>query len=280
MMDVEETLRQALALGEEYRWEEMAHMLADALQDEQEEPYLLGWLAVAERELGNDGAAYEYFKRCVAAEPLDPQLLALAGAGLAAFDDPDAESTLRAAALTGPDLSITRLHYGAYLAREGVFGEALEQLNAAAELDPDDPVIHGELGIAHALKGDLDSAARSMERALELADDDSWTRLLLGLIQAERRQTEDSAETLLRAAEERPQDAEAQFIGALAAAAAGWDDAAQDALARAEYAEEGLDPALRQEVEDRLAAGADAAAAFLRDTLGPSVLHERLIQPL
>lgn len=280
MMDVEETLRQAMALGEEYRWEEMALLLAQALQDDREDPYLLGWAGVAERELGNDGAAYEYFKRCVAAEPHDPQLLALAGSGLAAFDDPEAESTLRAAALTGPDLAITRLQYGAYLAREGMFVEALEQLEAAVTLEPDDPVIHGELGITHALKGDLKSATSSMERALELADDDSWTRLLLGLIQTEQNRGEEAAETLLRAAQERPQDAEAQLLGALAAASVGWEQAAQETLARSEYAEEGLDSGMLLEVEERLAAGADAAAAFLRDTLGPSVLHDRLTQPL
>ncbi|CAN5786693.1 hypothetical protein BH23GEM10_BH23GEM10_11540 [soil metagenome] len=280
-MSVEETLKEAFALGEEYRGEEMAQLLADALEAEKEdEPYLLGWLAVAERELGNDGAAYEYFKRCVAAEPVDPQLLALAGAGLAAFDDPDAEPTLRAAALTGPDLPVTRLHYGSYLAREGMFGEAREQLNAAAELDPDDPVIQGEIGTAHALKGDMQSAATAMERALELADDDSWTRLLLGLVQSELKQKEESAETLLRAAAERPQDGEAQLLAALAAAAVGWDDAAQEALARAEYAEDAYDATLQAEVEERLALGADAAAAMLRDAIGPSVLHERLTQPL
>lgn len=281
MMSVEETLKEALQLGEEYRWEEMAQLLADALQDEKDdEPYLLGWLAVAERELGNDGAAYEYFKRCVAAEPVDPQLLAMAGAGLAAFDDPDAEPTLRAAALTGPDLPVTRLHYGSYLAREGMFGEALEQLNAAAELDPDDPVIRGEIGTAHALKGDLQAAATAMEHALELADDDSWTRLLLGLVQWELGQKETSAETLLRAAAERGPDGEAQQLAALAAAAVGWDDAAQEALARAEYADEAFDKNAQNEVEERIALGADAAAAFLRDTMGPSVLHERLTQPL
>lgn len=280
MMNVEETLRQALALGEDYRWEEMAQLLAEALQDDADEPYLLGWAGVAERELGNDGAAYEYFKRCVAAEPVDPQLLSMAGAGLAAFDDPEAEPTLRAAALTGPNLAITHLQYGAYLAREGMFVEALDQLNTAADLEPEDPIIHGELGIAHALKGDLVAAAASMERALELADDDSWTRLLLGLIQAEQKKMEEAAETLLRAAQERPQDAEAQLLGALAGAAVGWEEAAHEALARAEYAEEGFDTAVYHEVEERLAAGADAAAAFLRDTIGASVLHERLTQPL
>jgi tetratricopeptide (TPR) repeat protein len=159
----------------------MAQLLAEALQDEPEDPYLLGWLGVAERELGNDGAAYDYFKRCVAAGAADPQLLALAGAGLAAFDDPEAEPTLRAAALTGPDLAVTRLHYGAYLSREGMFVEALEQLQAAAASSRMTRH-HGELGIAHALKGDYGAAAEAMEQALALAEDDSWTRLLLGLV--------------------------------------------------------------------------------------------------
>jgi protein O-GlcNAc transferase len=279
-MDVDAILKEALDLGEEQRFEEMAEMLAAALQEQQEDPFLLGWLAVAERELGNDGAAYEYFKRCVAAEPADPQLLALAGAGLAAFDDPEAEPTLRAAALTAPHLASTRLHYGAYLAREGMFVEALEQLNAAAAIEPDDPVVHGELGIAHALKGDLEAAAAAMEQALVLADDDSWTRAMLGLVYTELERPEEAAEALLRAAEERPHDAEVQLLAALAAQAVNWDDAAQSALARAEYAEEGGDASLTGEVEDRIGAGAEAALTFLRETLAPSVLHDRLTQPL
>jgi tetratricopeptide (TPR) repeat protein len=280
MMSIEAVLHEALELGEQERFEEMAQLLAGALNDDPEDPFLLCWLAVAERELGNDGAAYEYFKRCVAAEPLDPQLLALAGAGLAAFDDPEAEPTLRAAALTAPDLAITRLHYGAYLSREGLFVEALEQLEAAALIEPDDPIILGELGTALALKGDLVPAADAMERALARAEDDSWTRLLLGLIHAELGRGEAAAEALVLASQERPFDAEAQLLAALATTALGWDDAAQDALARAEYAEEGADPAMLTEVDERVAMGADAAAAFLRDTLGPSVLHDRLTHPL
>jgi protein O-GlcNAc transferase len=279
-MDIEATLREALELGEEQRFEEMAQLLAAALKEEPDEPFLLGWLGVAEQQLGNDGAAYEYFRRCVAAEPLDPQLLALAGAGLASFDDPDAEATLRAAALTGPDLALTRLNYGAYLSREGMFVEALEQLGAAVRIDPDDPVIHGELGIAHALKGDYTAAADAMEQALALAEDDSWTRLMLGLVYSELGRAEPAAEALLKAAEERPFDAEAQLLAALAATAAGWEDAAQDALARAEYAEEGSDPTALAEVDERIAAGPEAAGTFLRETLGPSALHDRLTQPL
>jgi Tfp pilus assembly protein PilF len=161
-----------------------------------------------------------------------------------------------------------------------MFVEALEHLEAAAQIEPDDPIVHGEMGTAHALKGDMESAATSMERALALAEDDSWTRLLLGLVLSELHRYEEAAEQLVRAAEERPQDAEAQVLAALAAAAAGWDDAAQDALARAEFAEEGADPELMSEAEDRLAAGADQAASFLRDTVGPSVLHDRLTHPL
>jgi Flp pilus assembly protein TadD len=279
-MDVEATLKEALQLGEEQRFEEMAQLLGQALQDEPEDAYLLGWMAVAERELGNDGAAYEYFKRCVAQEPVDPQLLALAGAGLAAFDDPEAEPTLRAAALTGPDMAVTRLHYGAYLSREGMFVEALEQLQTAARLEPQDPIIFGELGIAHALKGDYAAAAEAMTEALALAEDDSWTRLLLGLVLVELKREEESAETLLQAAQERPFDGEAQLLAALAAATVGWDDAAQDALARAEFSEEPAERALLDEAEERIGAGGERARTFLRETVGPSVLHDRLMQPL
>jgi tetratricopeptide (TPR) repeat protein len=281
MSEVQEVLDRALQLGEEQRWEEMARLLAETLRElDEEEPYLLCWLGVAERELGNDGAAYEYFRRCVAADPLDPHVLALAGAGLAWFDDPDAESVLRAAALTGPDVPVARLQYGAYLAREGIFDDALEHLRAALRLAPDDPVMHEELGNALALKGDLTAAAESFESALDMAPDDSWTRVLLGLVHAELGDTAAAADALVRASVERPEDGEAQIVAALAAAAAGWDDAAQDALARAGVAVENIEAELIDEVEERIAGGADAARTYLFETLGPSILHERLGQPL
>lgn len=278
-MSVDEILSQALELGDEGRWQEMARLLADALEDDPDDPYLLGWLGVAERELDNDGAAYDYFKRCLAAEPLDPHLLALAGAGLAAFDDPEAGDALRAAALTGPDLPMTRLHYGTYLAREGLFADALEQLEAARELAPDDPTVHGELGTALALKGDLEAAAESYERALDLAPDDSWTRLLLGLVLVELGRMEEAAEDLWRAAEGREDDPEAQVVAALAAAAVGWDEAALNALARAEYGAEGADRTLIAEADERIHS-ADASRAMLVNTVAPSMLHERLMHPL
>lgn len=280
MADVEETLQEALELGDEGRWEEMAELLTAALKDAPDDPFLLCWLGVAEQEAGNEGAAYEHFRRALAEDPTDPQLLAMIGGGLARFGDPEAERALRAAALSAPDMAMTRLQYGAYLAREGLFQEALEHLEAAVRLEPDDPVHAGELGTALALKGDLAGAAVLMEKTLELAPDDSWTRLLLGLIYLEQGDGENAAETLIQAAEEREQDAEAQILAALAAAAQGWADTAEDIIARAAYAAEGSDVTLLNEAEERIAAGAEESVEMLRETLGPSVLHDRLAQPL
>ena len=280
MADVNEVLNQALQLGEEERWSEMAEALNTALRDLPDDPYILSWLGVAERELGRDGVAYEYFKRAWKEDPIDPELLAMVGAGLAAFDDPEAEAALRAAALSGPDVVIARLQYGAYLARNGMFEQALDNLKAAAELDPEDPTVAGELGIAHALKGDFGSAASAMESALEIAPDDSWTRVLLGLIHLELGDIEQAAEQLIRAADERGEDPETQVLAALAAAAAGWDDAAISTIARVEFSAEGFDEEVLDEARDAIDDGADAARELLSEDLAPVALRERLSQPL
>jgi len=281
MIDVEAVLAEAFGLGDEGRWQEMANLLARAVREHEEpDPYLLCWWGVAERELGNESAAYDAFRRCLAADPADPQLLALAGSGLAAFHDPEAEGALRAAALTAPDSAFTRLQYGSYLAREGLYQEAIEHLQAAARLEPDDPAARSELGIAHALHGAHAAAARAMEETLELAPDDSWTRVLLGLVYAELEDLELAAEALVQAAGERPDDGEAQLLAALAAGTVGWESAAQDILARAEYAREVPDPESIAEVEEALEEGAEEARELLMDTFGPAALHERLAQPL
>jgi len=280
LADVQEVLEEALQLGEEGRWPEMAQLLEAALRDAPDDTFVLCWLGVAERELGRDGVAYDYFKRCWQEKPLDPHVLAITGAGLAAFDDPDAEAALRAGALSGPDLPITRLHYGAFLSRAGLFDQALEQLHAAAELDPDDPTIRGELGAAYALQGNFAAAAVAMEAALERAPDDSWTRTLLGLVYARLGEIEDAATQLLQAADERSDDAEVQVLAALAAAAAGWADAAQNAIARAEFAGEGADPDLIEDVREQIDEGAEASREYLDEEIGPHALRERLRQPL
>lgn len=280
MSDVQAILTQSLQLGDEGRWEEMAQLLADALEDDPEDAYLLCWAGVAERELGNDSAAYDLFRRCIAQDPADAHLLALAGSGLAAFDDPDAERVLRAATLTQPDLPSARIQYGAYLARAGLFEESLEHLRAAVSLAPEDPVAHGELGSALALKGDMAGAARSMEDALDIAPDDSWTRVLLGLVRLEQDDPSAAAEALLEAAKDRPEDGEAQILAALAAAAAGWEEAAEEALARAEYGVEGSDVMLLREAGEAIAGGEAEARRLLMNAIAPSALHDRLTQPL
>lgn len=278
MSTVESVLSEALELGEEGRWEEMATVLAAGLQEWPDDAYLLCWAGVAEQELGNDGAAYDLFKRCIGQDPLDAHLLALAGAALAHFDDPDAEMILRTAALTAPNLPLARIQYGAYLAREGLFEEALENLRAGVTLSPEDPVAHGELGVALALEGNHEAAAAAFEAALDLAPNDSWTRVLLGLVYGEMDRLEDAAEMLNQAAKDRGDDAEALVLAALSAAAMGWEDAAEDLLARAEYAVEGADARMLEEAADRVHTGADAARAFFVEAFAPSALHDRLTQ--
>jgi Flp pilus assembly protein TadD len=279
-MDVEAVLREALELGEEGRWEDMARLLTESLDQEEDDPYLLCWLGVAEGELDNDGAAYEAFRRCIEQDPSDPHVLALAGAGLAQFDDPDAEAALRAAALSAPDLALARLNYGAFLSRAGMHDEALDHLGAARELTPEDPVVRAELGAAWVTKGEPSRGVPDFEEALALAPDDSWTRLLYALVLMELDRDEEGAEEMVRAAREREHDAEAMLLGALAAASREWDDAAEDLLARSEYAAEGADIKLLQEVENAVRGGPEGARRMLRQAVGPSVLRERLQQPL
>jgi tetratricopeptide (TPR) repeat protein len=280
LTSVEEILRQAFELGEDGRWEEMAELLGRALDDEEDDPYLLCWLGVAESELGNDGAAYETFRKCVEQDPHDPTILAIAGSGLAQFDDPDAEAALRAAALSAPDLPVARLNYGAFLARAGLFDEALEQLAAARQLTPDDPVVRAELGAAHVLRRDLAAGLAELEEALALAPDDSWTRVLYGLVLVEMDRMEEAAEELIRAARERDDDAEAIILASLAAAATRWEDAAEDLLAKAEYAVEGVEASTLEEAESAVRGGEEAARHLLRQAVGPTALRNRLSQPL
>jgi Flp pilus assembly protein TadD len=277
---VEAVLREALELGEDGRWDEMAEVLARALDEEPGDPFLLCWLGVAEGELGNDGAAYEAFRHCIEQDPQDPNILALAGAGLAQFDDPDAETALRAAALTAPDLPLARLNYGAYLARAGLFDEALEQLHAARDLVPDDPVIRAELGATHILRGEAERGLAELEEALVLAVDDSWTRVLYGLALVEADRKTEAAEELVRAAQERPEDAEAIILGALASASVYWEDSAEELLVKAEYAVEPVDTQLLEEATAAVRSGEEPAWLFLRTAAGPKVLRERLTQPL
>lgn len=276
--EIEEFVRQAATLGVEERWEESFDLLVEALESHGDDPSLLCWAGIAAQRLGADGEAYDFFRRTLALQPDDPFLLASAGSGLAVFDDPDAETALRLAALTAPDLAFARAAYGSYLAREGMFGEALDELGAARALAGDDVGIRTELAIAYVLSARLESGLGELEEALSHDSDNAWLRTLLGLVLIELKRYEEAAEELHRAAMERPEDVEAQLLAALASAGEGWDDEAWNALARAEAAAGAVELDLVREVEESLEAGGEAATALLRQDLGPSILRERLLQ--
>ena len=275
-MNVQELLGRAHALADEGDWEGMADMLRNSLADFDEEPAVHCWLGVAERELGMTGIAYERFKRALALEPTDPYVLATAGNGIAAFDDPDAERALRIAALTAPNLALARLLYGAYLSREGFLEEGLAELRAASELEPDDPQISYELGVAQALAGRPDEAADALADAVRLDPEDGWARVVFGLVLVEAERAEEGAGELISGARISEEDVDAQLAAALAAAAIGQDGLAYEMLERARLRAGAEDLALVTAVEERIDAGPEAAEQLLREDLGPDLLRSRL----
>jgi tetratricopeptide (TPR) repeat protein len=219
------------------------------------------WLGVAERELGLEGVAYERFKRALALEPTDPYVLATAGNGIAAFDDPAAEQALRTAALTAPQVVLTRLLYGAYLTREGLFEEARGELEAAVAIDEKDPQARYELGVLHAMEERFDEAADALGDAVRLDPEDSWTRVVFGLVLVEADRLDEAAGELVEGARIDPEDVDAQLAAALAAAAIGREGIAYEMLERARMQAAEADQEMVAAVEDRLDADHDAARA-------------------
>ncbi len=276
-MEVEQLLQQALALGEEGRWDEMAEHLRGGLEEHGDDPFVLCWLGVAEAELGLAGVAYERFKRCLALDPEDATVLAMAGSALAELDDPGAESALRTATLLAPELALARRAYGSYLAREGLFGDAFRELDAARELAPDDEVVAAERGGALALGRRMEEAAEEFQRAVELAPDDGWNRVLLALTLVELEELEAAGEELVAAARLRPDDVDGLVLAAVAAAALGWDDLAYEFLEQARLRASAEELSFVEEAEERVERGGSVADAYLRDTLTPVSLHTRLM---
>ncbi|MEJ2540084.1 MAG: hypothetical protein P8188_08960 [Gemmatimonadota bacterium] len=276
MGPLEPLLARAQELGEEGDYAGMAEHLRDALEDHPGEPALLCFLGVAERELGLEGVAYERFRQALAQDPEDPFILATAGNALAAFDDPDAEVALRAAAVMAPELPLARWLYGAFLAREGFLEQAREELDAACQLAPDDAVVAYESGVAWALAGERDRAVEELARAVELAPDDGWARIVLGLLLVDAVRFDEALVELDRGARDRDDDVEGQLAAALAHGAEGDEDRALEFLERARMRAQGTDALAAAEVEEHLDAGPRAARRFLREMLGPSLLRERL----
>jgi tetratricopeptide (TPR) repeat protein len=275
---VAEAVAEAESLGADERWDEARELLLEELPDHESDPLLLCWLGIASERLGDEGEAYEFFRRALAAQPTDPFILAAAGTGVSLYDDPEAESALRLAAITAPEFSFARSAYGAYLAREGMFEDALRELTAARDLAPDDAAVRAELGITMLLAGKTDEGVTELEEALSRVDE-PWLRGLYGLalLETEGRR-EEGAEQLYQASTERTDDVEIHLLSALASAVEGWEDEAWAAVARAEAAAEALDADLIREVEEAVEAGPEAARDLLREQLGPSLLRERLHQ--
>ncbi|HEX2207224.1 MAG TPA: hypothetical protein VHG93_06040, partial [Longimicrobium sp.] len=239
---------------------------------------LLTWTGLAAQRVGEEGEAFEMFRRALGMEPQDPFVLASARSALAALDDPEAERAMRLAALTAPGFPFARAAYGAYLAREGLFEDAIAELTAARDLAPEDGSVHAELGMALLLARRTDEGLDALEEALSRVPGDAWLRGVFGLALVDAGRGEEGAEQLHQAAQEREEDVEVQLIAALAMAAEGWQDPAWEALARAGQAADSSDRELIAEVEDRVEAGAESAEEFLRQDLGPSLLRERLLQ--
>lgn len=275
---IEDVVTRAHSLGEDDRWDDAYALVAEALDDLGDDALLLCWAGIAAQRLGEESEAYDRFRAALALQPTDPFILAAAGSGLSAIDDPAAESALRMAALTAPAFPFARLSYGAYLAREGLFDDAIAELQAARDLAPEDGAVHAELGMTYLLAGRANEGLDAVEEALSRTPGDSWLRGLFGLALVDAGRSEEGAEQLHQAAGERDDDVEVQLIAALAMAAEGWEDPAWEALARAEAGADSSDRELLSEVEDRLEAGPDAAGEFLRLELGPTLLRERLLQ--
>ncbi len=275
--DVDPLLARAFRHADDGEWDEAAEALRSALDDRPDDPIVLCWLGVAERELGMEGIAYERFKRCLALDPEDPTVLATAGAAVARLDDPSAEPALRAAVLRAPDLVLARTMYGAYLAREGLYEDALRELNAAVELDGEDRDARLERGVALALSGNHRLALDDFEEAARLGEDDGWATVLSGLSLHELNRLDEAARELALGAYARPEDLGAQLLAALASAALDDESTAWEMLERARFAAGEADVGILLEVEERIEGGAESARRFLADAMAPTALHERLM---
>lgn len=273
----EEDLARALQFGDERDWQSMAEHLRAVLEGWPDDPVVLCWLGVAERELGMDGVAYERFRACLATQPTDPKILAVAGNGLARFDDPEAESILRTATLMDPNLAYARTMYGAYLAREGMTQEALVEIEAAVALAPDDPETLTEWGVALALAGRLDEAVDAFYQACDVDPEDGWARALVGLTLVILGRTSDALADLLHAADLRPEDVEVALVASLVAAVCDEPDRAYEMVDRARLRAVASDLPMVDAVLDRVEEGSAPSEAFLSEEVVSGAFRDRLM---
>ena len=267
----------AFGLAEEGDWEGAAAHLRELLESRPDDVVVLCSLGVVEQALGMDGVAYERFKTALGHGIEDPELLATAGAGLARFDDPEAEGVLRTATLLGPTLGRPKYLYGGYLAREGYSEEALKELDGAIELDDQEPLAFLERGVARVLAGQLEGGLDDFHRSTSLDPEDAWARVLVGLTLVELDRIEEATADLVTSARQDPEDGEVQLLASLAAAAAGDSDLAWEMLERARLVSPEDEQSGVEEIEDLLDDGPEPAVRALKSTFAPRALHMRLM---
>ncbi len=274
--ELESVLAEAAGMVDDGDDEGALAVLLEAERDHPSDSTLLCMVGVVASSLGAEGMAADFFRRCLAEEPTDPEVLVRAGAGLAGSGDPAAEPALRLAALTAPDFAPARLHYGAWLVRGGLFEQGLEELAAARALDPQDIEIRRETAIANFLTGQEADARREMEAVVEMDGEDAEARLLLGLFLLLAGEPARAAEEMYPAVGALEEDAEAQLVLALTFALEDWIDEAWLALSRAEAAPEPVTSEAAREVEEALEDGEEAIRDLLMLELAPALLRARV----
>lgn len=273
---IDDRLLEASRLAEEGEDGRALELLLALEADHAENPTLLCMIGVLAAHAGAEGMAGDYFRRCLALGPMEPELLVRAGAGLAALDDPQAEPALRAAALMAPELPAARMHYGSYLVRSGLIAQGLEELTAARSLQPEDAGIRRGLGVGYLLTGRSSEALDELEEAVSLDPEDSELRLLYGLALLQERNLERAGEELHPLGEALAASGEVQSILSLLFALVGWEEEAWIAFSRAEEAADPIDRAMLAEVEEALSGGEEAVGSLLLDELAPTALRDRL----
>ncbi|MEX2571635.1 MAG: tetratricopeptide repeat protein [Gemmatimonadota bacterium] len=275
-MPLDEQLLEASRLSESGDDPGALKLLLDLEADHPSDPTLLCMLGALSAHLGAEGMSSDFFRRCLAQNPTNPQILITAGSGLARSGDTQAEAALRLAALTAPELPAARMHYGAFLVRSGLLAQGIEELSAARGLDPDSAEVRRELGIALLLAGSTNDGLSEIEAATAAEPEDPDAKLLYGLALIQEGDLPRAAEELYTLAEPLAEDAEVQILLALTFAAQGWEEEAWLALSRAEAAPIPADAAVTSAVEDAIAAGQQTIRALLLDELAPSTLRDRI----
>lgn len=273
---LEASMLEAGRLAEDGEEAAALELLLEVERDHGDDAGLLCMIGVLAAHGGASGMAADYFGRCLARNPMDPAILVSAGAGLAALGDPGAEPALRLAALTAPEHTPARMHYGAFLVRAGMMDAGLDELHAARTLDPGDADVRRELGIAYLLAGRGTESIDEFEAGLGIAADDTDLRLLFGLSLIQEQEVDRAAEELYPLGPALAFDGEVQALLSLVFHMGNWEEEAWIALSRAEETPEGVDPAWLAEVEDALETGSEAVRALLLDEIAPTMLRDRI----